>query len=579
LIQNSVVTVSDAGVVAGASISGATNTLSNINLSSQVTGTLPLANGGTNSTSAPQANATLMGWTTTTTSSGTTTLTNASTYQQYFTGVNSQNIYLPVTSTLALGWAFEIINDTSNNLNIYSSGGASFLGTVQYGTTGRVVCKDTSTTLAAAWEIDVATGFPSETGQGAVVRQIGSFMVSPTMTDPTASAQLLFVGSTSSQAQFATNQTTANTDICTSQTTGTLTIGGTSGSGTQTFGRSVFNQTTNIQAGATQSGYTKQINIGTGGLTGSNTAITIGTINGYVLMSGQLALWGASSKTAEFATDQTTAATTICTSQTTGALTIGGTGGTGTQTFGRSTATQTTNIQAGATASGSTKTMNIGTGGLAGSTTNIAVGSTTGTSTTTLNGALSLQNALSVANGGTGQTTYTDGQLLIGNSTGNTLTKTTLTAGSGITITNGSGAITIAASGGGDVTGPASSTDNAITRFDSTTGKLIQNSLVTVADDGAITAPQVGSMIPFYYVNQAAFPSAATSHGAIAHSHADGAMFYAHGGSWVRLFDYVVPSTAGNVLTSNGTTWVSSTPTSAGATKAQAIAYAMIFGY
>jgi hypothetical protein len=50
---------------------------------------------------------------------------------------------------------------------------------------------------------------------------------------------------------------------------------------------------------------------------------------------------------------------------------------------------------------------------------------------------------LPVANGGTGQTTYTDGQLLIGNSTGNTLTKATLTAGVGITISNGSGAITI----------------------------------------------------------------------------------------------------------------------------------------
>ncbi len=54
---------------------------------------------------------------------------------------------------------------------------------------------------------------------------------------------------------------------------------------------------------------------------------------------------------------------------------------------------------------------------------------------------------LAVANGGSGQTTYTDGQLLIGNSTGNTLTKATITAGSGITVTNGSGSITIAATG------------------------------------------------------------------------------------------------------------------------------------
>jgi hypothetical protein len=95
---------------------------------------------------------------------------------------------------------------------------------------------------------------------------------------------------------------------------------------------------------------------------------------------------------------------------------------------------------------------------------------------------------LPVANGGTGQTSYTDGQLLIGNTTGNTLAKATLTAGTGVTITNGNGSITIAASGGGtgDVVGPASSTDNAFARFDSTTGKLLQNSTgATLSDTGA----------------------------------------------------------------------------------------------
>ena len=39
-------------------------------------------------------------------------------------------------------------------------------------------------------------------------------------------------------------------------------------------------------------------------------------------------------------------------------------------------------------------------------------------------------------------------------------------------------------SGTGDVVGPASATDNALARFDSTTGKLIQNSAVTVSDGG-----------------------------------------------------------------------------------------------
>lgn len=61
---------------------------------------------------------------------------------------------------------------------------------------------------------------------------------------------------------------------------------------------------------------------------------------------------------------------------------------------------------------------------------------------------LTLTNALAVTQGGTGQTSFTDGQLLIGNSTGNTLTKSTLTAGTGISITNGTGSITISAAGG-----------------------------------------------------------------------------------------------------------------------------------
>ena len=43
--------------------------------------------------------------------------------------------------------------------------------------------------------------------------------------------------------------------------------------------------------------------------------------------------------------------------------------------------------------------------------------------------------------------------------------------------------------GAGDVVGPASATDNAIARYDLTTGKLIQNSVVTIADNGMIVTP------------------------------------------------------------------------------------------
>jgi hypothetical protein len=59
-----------------------------------------------------------------------------------------------------------------------------------------------------------------------------------------------------------------------------------------------------------------------------------------------------------------------------------------------------------------------------------------------------------------------------------------LAAGTGLTITG----TTIAASGTGDVVGPGSATDNAVARFDTTTGKLLQNSSATVSDAGVATA-------------------------------------------------------------------------------------------
>jgi hypothetical protein len=85
-------------------------------------------------------------------------------------------------------------------------------------------------------------------------------------------------------------------------------------------------------------------------------------------------------------------------------------------------------------------------------------GATGLTPTVPTTGAVVLAGTLDVNNGGTGQTSYTDGQLLIGNTTGNTLAKSTLTAGSGVTITNGAGAITIATSGTVITTAPSTKT-------------------------------------------------------------------------------------------------------------------------
>lgn len=76
---------------------------------------------------------------------------------------------------------------------------------------------------------------------------------------------------------------------------------------------------------------------------------------------------------------------------------------------------------------------------------------------------------IAVNKGGTGQSSYTDGQLLIGNSSGNGLTKATLTQGSGVTITNGNGTITIAATGSGGTVTSVSGTANRITSTGGTT--------------------------------------------------------------------------------------------------------------
>jgi len=105
-----------------------------------------------------------------------------------------------------------------------------------------------------------------------------------------------------------------------------------------------------------------------------------------------------------------------------------------------------------------------------------------------------VSGTLPVANGGTNQTTYTDGQLLIGNSTGNTLTKATLTAGTGITITNGSGAITIAGNTGTVTSVSGTGTVNGITL----TGTVTSSGSLTLGGtlSGVSLTTQVTGTLP-----------------------------------------------------------------------------------
>ena len=139
-------------------------------------GTLGLAGGGTGVTTAPAAAAVLYGYTSTATAAGTTVLTNASSQYQLFTGVTTETITLPVTSTLTTGWTFHIVNNSTGNLTVNSSG-ANLVATVPANMTLMVTCIGTTLTTAADWEWGF-TDFGSITGTGSVVLGTG-----PTITN------------------------------------------------------------------------------------------------------------------------------------------------------------------------------------------------------------------------------------------------------------------------------------------------------------------------------------------------------------------------------------------------------------
>lgn len=133
--------------------------------SGTATGALAIANGGTGQTSAPAAYNALTGYTTTATAGGTTTLTNASSMAQFFTGTLTQTVVLPVVSTLALGWEFEIINLGTQSIAVNSSGG-NLVATVLAGQAWAVDCVLVTGTSAASWQGLYAGGTSAPSGGG-----------------------------------------------------------------------------------------------------------------------------------------------------------------------------------------------------------------------------------------------------------------------------------------------------------------------------------------------------------------------------------------------------------------------------
>jgi hypothetical protein len=148
---------------------------------------------------------------------------------------------------------------------------------------------------------------------------------------------------------------------------------------------------------------------------------------------------------------------------------------------------------------------------------------------------------LPVGNGGTGQTTYTNGQLLIGNTTGNTLTKATLTAGTGISVTNGAGSITVAATNNGTVT---SVSGTGTVQGLSLSGTVTSSGNLTLG--GSLSAVNLTSQVTgtLPVANGGTGATTLTANNVIL-------------GNGTSAVSFVAPGTTGNVLTSNGTTWTS----------------------
>ena len=144
-------------------INGSNNTITNVSLTSGVTGTLPVANGGTGVTASTGATSVVLrdsnanitanniipGWASITSAAGTTTLTAASAHYQRLIGSTTQTIVLPDATTLANGHGFVIDNDSTGNLTLQANGGGS-LGSITPGMAGYIFLENNST-AAGSW--------------------------------------------------------------------------------------------------------------------------------------------------------------------------------------------------------------------------------------------------------------------------------------------------------------------------------------------------------------------------------------------------------------------------------------------
>ena len=194
--------------------------------------------------------------------------------------------------------------------------------------------------------------------------------------------------------------------------------------------------------------------------------------------------------------------------------------------------------------------------------------------------------------GGTGFTAYTDGQLLIGKTSDGSLAQGTLTAGTAISISNGSGSITVtntspdqvvSLTGGGTTTITGAYPNFNITSADQYVGTVTSvggtgtvNGLTltgTVTASGSLT---LGGTLSGVDLTSQITGTLPVSNGGTGQSTlTSGAVLTGNGSSAVGA---VSPGTAGNVLVSTGSVWASQAPAASGITQKKAVGFNFIFG-
>ena len=180
---------------------------------------------------------------------------------------------------------------------------------------------------------------------------------------------------------------------------------------------------------------------------------------------------------------------------------------------------------------------------------------------------------LPVANGGTALTTGTSGGVLAYTASGTLASSAALTQ-YGVVYGGGAGAVPVATAAG----------TNGQVLTATTAGAP---SWASPATSGTVTS--VAASVPSIFSISG---SPITTSGTLAMTYSGTALPVANGGTGATTLtanyallgngtsapQMIAPSTSGNVLTSNGTTWASTAPAASGATKGQAIVFSLIFG-